>query len=208
MTDEEYVVHMTERERKRNGWGSFNKVRQGGSVVRLPSDNLTRKELKELSSDVTTFNLNAPITFTEFKKMPDDIKREYVTKIRDRFHVRTPEIAAMMGTSHRTLQLYLRDIGIADTRGGAHAKDLTEWNAWVKREWTKSETATPQAEIQQAIREEKHKVQEVLKETQPELTPIVYPESEPNQELNLNALTLLLKTLKGTGAKLTIEVTL
>ena len=208
MTDEEYIFRETERERKRNGWGSFNKVRQGGSVVRLPSDNYTRKEIQSMSSDVTTFNMNAPMVFDEFKNMPDDLKREYITKIRDRFHVKTPDIAEMMGTSHRKLQLYLKDLGIADTRGGAYAKDLTEWQAWIKREWTKSETATPQAEIQQAIREEKHKVQEVLKEAQPELTPIVYPESEPKQELNLNALTLLLKTLKGTGAKLTIEVTL
>ena len=205
MTDEEYVFRQTERERKRNGWGAYNKVRRGGSVVRLPSDNYTRKEIQMMSSDVKTFNLNEPITFNEFKKMPDDLKREYITKIRDRFHVKTPDIAAMMGTSHRYLQLYLRDLGIADPRGGRSMKDLTEWNAWISRETATHET---QAESQQAIREETKKVQEVLKETQPELTPIVYPESEPKQELNLNALTLLLKTLKGTGAKLTIEVTL
>lgn len=51
MTDEEYLFRQTEIERKRIGYGDRNKKRQGGRYVRLPSDNLSRKERNAMNHE-------------------------------------------------------------------------------------------------------------------------------------------------------------
>ena len=59
MTDEEYIFRQTERERKRDGRGAFNRVCGSKSKkCSLPSDHMTRKEIIAMSGEVQTYTLN------------------------------------------------------------------------------------------------------------------------------------------------------
>lgn len=38
-----------------------------------------------MNGEVKTYNLNAPMSWSMFRTLPDDIKRQYISGIRDRF---------------------------------------------------------------------------------------------------------------------------
>lgn len=172
MNDEEYLFNLTASERKRNGLGTFNEVRQGGRNVRLPSDKLSRKELAKMSEECKTYPMNAPVAWATFKTWPADIRREYFKTLDERYSPTAQMYAEMFGTSawcvydmRKTLKYPL---------GRTAKKEHGDWANFA--------STTQPAEIQPA---------EV--------------KAELNNAENIAA---LLRLLQGTGAKLTIEVTL
>ena len=84
-----------------------------GGAVKFPSDYLTKKELKAMNGELKTFNINKPMTWADFKEMPDDLKKGYIKMISHRFNAPNTYIAKMFGCAQRTLSLYLADIGLA-----------------------------------------------------------------------------------------------
>ena len=200
MNDAEYIFKQTASERKRNGYGDYHKKRQGGRQVRLPSDHLSKKELAALSSDVTKFNLNAPVCWAEFKNWPNDLKIEYLQKLEHRYFATTDIVAAMMGIGYKPLAQLKRDLGIPSKRGGKRPPlDVVGWAAFCG---TPVVTAPDPEQILPAspLNCEETQAEEMPKCEEPE------PEKIDNSTI-MN-LAILLDALKGSGAKLTIEVTL
>lgn len=75
----------------------------------LPSDNLTPGQLAKLSGPCVSLKMNEPITYEAFKPLPDNLKREYLIGLRDRYRVSQRSVAKMMGTSNWTIcTLYAR----------------------------------------------------------------------------------------------------
>jgi len=68
-----------------------------GGRVRLPSDNLSKKELQKMSGECKSYRLNEPMAWKEFRAMPDDIKVTYINLLRGKYGVPDAEIANMMG---------------------------------------------------------------------------------------------------------------
>ena len=91
---------------------------KGGSV-KFPSDYMSAKELKSMNSECKTYRMNEPMTWDEFKAMPDDLKISYVKGLREKFRVPACEIAMMMGVNPPTFNKYLRCLGIAEGRGSS-----------------------------------------------------------------------------------------
>lgn len=75
----------------------------------LPSDHLTPGQLARLSGPCVTIRMNEPIAWADFKPLPDNLKREYLAGLRDRYHVSQARVAKMMGASTGTIcMLYAR----------------------------------------------------------------------------------------------------
>ena len=70
-----------------------------GGKVRLPSDNLSKKELMKMSGECKSYRLNEPISWKEFMSMPDDIKVTYIKLIRNKFGCPDSKIGEMMGVN-------------------------------------------------------------------------------------------------------------
>ena len=95
--------------------------------VKFPSDFLTKKEIKAMSGEVVKYSsLKKPMTFDDFKTLPQDLKKEYITNIRDRFGAPDKYIAEMLGISSNYFSLYVRDFGLGagKTAGNGNRK----WN--------------------------------------------------------------------------------
>ena len=208
MNDAEYIFKQTASERKRNGYGDFHKKRQGGRQVRLPSDHLSKKELAKLSSEVTKINLNAPVCWAEFKNWPDDLKIEYLQKLETRYHATTEDIAFMMGIGYKPLAKLKRDLGIAGKRGGRRLPlDIVAWTAFLNPNVLVEKCPEPTEEPAEKLPEEKTPASAIL-ELQEEATK---KEEEKKAVLGMDSvmnIAILLDALKGSGAKLTIEVVL
>lgn len=62
----------------------------------LPDDFLTPAERKKLNGPVHTYNLGKAMTADEFRKMPPDLRRQYLIKLRDEYNVSSSAICKEM----------------------------------------------------------------------------------------------------------------
>lgn len=134
MTDEKYLYISDVADKKRTARGIHNKRTHAGKggKVKFPSDYMTSKELKQMSGEVITYNLNSPMTWAEFKILPEDLQRIYVSKLRERYHVSDSDIYRMLGTSVKNGQMYFskRSLTIG-TKAKIEDFRKDEWFKWV-----------------------------------------------------------------------------
>lgn len=148
MTDEEYIFRTECAEKKRTARGSFNRLSHAGKGgrVKMPSDYMTKKERDKMNGEVQSYNLNSPMKWKQFKQMPDDIKREYINSIVEKFDPQQMAIAEMLGVSSRTLNdLCRKHLEIQFRRGGTQCADRNAafW-AWVNGATEATQEAAPE----------------------------------------------------------------
>ena len=113
--------------RQRKNIGQQAKHKKNGSrskKCRLPSDHMTKKQLKGLSGEVMTYNLSKPMTWVEFKYMPEDLQKQYLEKLRNEYGARGTELAEMFGINKGSLSQYCkrRNWNIFEHSGGYRDK--------------------------------------------------------------------------------------
>ena len=225
MTDIEYVFNQTNRERKIAGRGDFHKKRGGGRYVRMPSDNMTRKEKSAMNGEVKTYAMGEPIGWREFKQMPRDIQQEYLDGITARFpHVSAVLIAEMLGTQQSTFSPYTYHRKLTVNNEGKVTRNTylksDEGKEWTR--WSKKADVDDDFEDIEGIytyvndadgnpvwtRVDRSYVGAAIPEEKPEEKPEVKPETSKKDSIDINNIAVLLKALAGSGAKLTIEISL
>lgn len=174
MTDEKYVL-LTDTREKKNVARSASKRRTHngkGGRVRLPSDHLTKKELKAMSGECESYKLNNPMTWKEFKKMPDDIKITYIKLLREKFGVSDRGLTEMFGCSVTPISLEMKRLGI--NAGKAIGKP--NWDREGFLMWCKgvplAQATLPEEETQEAVVEESVEVPEIPEEENKPCVPI------------------------------------
>lgn len=191
MKDAEYLFKQTERERKRTGRGDFCKVRQGGRTVRLPSDNLTAKQRKELNGKVMTYDISMPTVWAEFKNWPVNLKCEYIRRLEEKYNVSTREIAEMLCLHPHTLMMKRKEWGCAAGKGKKKV-NAVGWADFLNRGSGKLPPIHAEPEP------EPEKKADSAEPVSQSVKPV----------RDANNISVLLASLVGTGAKLTIEVVL
>lgn len=184
MDDARYIYYQDVKEKKRIARGSQHKVRGGGRKVKMPTDYLTRKEKSALNGELISYNLNSPMKWREFNKMPEDIQEEYITGLVRKYNANASWLGEMFGVGRAT---------------------VTRWGA--------THNITFRAMSGKQIRNIKPKWEAFLNahEWKPEDKPELKPEDKPEAITDIEAPTdiaKLISMLAGTGAKLTIEVIL
>lgn len=66
------------------------------SPVKLPSDYMSKKELEALNGECKTYKLGAPMDWSKFSEMPDDLKAMYIKNLRKKFNVPDQVLAVFM----------------------------------------------------------------------------------------------------------------
>lgn len=138
MRDEEYVFFTDCREKKSVAASAFKKRRHNGKGgrVKLPSDYLSKKELKAMNGEEKSYRLNEPMSWQEFRAMPDDIKVMYIKLLREKFKISSRQIAIMMGCDPANLGREFKKLGIAEgkyQRTKLPKRDMEAWYAWCNR---------------------------------------------------------------------------
>lgn len=193
MTDEEYIFRQTSAERKRNGRGDFNKKRKGGRFVRLPSDNLTKKEREKMNGECLQYNMNAPVKWSEFLTWPQDLQREYIEKLAESYNAKNEDIAKMLGVSVSQYRKLKNSLGIKGKAGQGKPLIQPDWDIFLGVD-------DPFEEVEfSPVNAEKVELPEKKEEKQ---EPVKLDDS------SIMNIAILLDALKGSGAKLTIEVVL
>ena len=144
-SDEEYAYRQDCKEKAITARSArYKRTHCGkGGAVKFPSDYMTAKEKRAMNGEVKTYNISKPMTWVEFKGLPDDLKKGYIKMLRHRFEVPDKYIAEMMGTTGRTLGLMLADLGCRLGKGhnsGKWPKEIFEaWCSGVEATETESE---------------------------------------------------------------------
>ena len=115
MPDEQYVMISDSIEKKKIAHSSHNrKTHCGkGGRVKFPSDYLSKKELKAMNGDVKSYSLNKPMTWEEFRSMPQDLQIMYIKKLRNEFGVPDSVLGKAMGVCKSSFSKAMRDLNIS-----------------------------------------------------------------------------------------------
>ena len=103
-----------------------------GGRVRFPSDNLSKKELQKMSGECKSYRLNDPMTWAEFKSMPDDLKVAYIKALRKKYNVPDKNVAEMFGINKDYIYRQFKALGLGRDVRTSHPKwDKEGFYAWV-----------------------------------------------------------------------------
>lgn len=124
LPDEQYVLMQDTRDKAITARSARRtRTHNGkGGAVKFPSDYLTAKEKRKLSGECKTYRMNDPMTWAEFMKMPDDLRKTYIKAIRAKYSAPDVAIADMMGVSHQTFRKFISRAGLGAGKVGRPRK--------------------------------------------------------------------------------------
>lgn len=133
MKDEKYVYFSDVSEKAITRRSARNKRTHcgKGGKVRMPSDYLSKKELQKMSGECTSYRLNEPMTWAEFKAMPDDIKITYIKLLKEKWKVPNRHIGKMLGVGEDCINNEMTRLGIGRGHGGRIYWDKDAFYKWV-----------------------------------------------------------------------------
>ena len=132
MKDETYLFISDCRDKKNTARSARNKRTHNGKGgrVKFPSDYMTKKELKAMNGEVRSYRLKEPMSWKEFKAMPDDIKVTYIKLLREKYNVSDTNIGKMLGVAQCSIQREVTRLGIAQGCSRKKTWDKEGWLAW------------------------------------------------------------------------------
>ena len=176
-------------------------MRGGGKTVKLPSDGLTLKEVREINGTPTVYKMDVPCRWEDFKDWPEDIQREYLEGLQKKYRAPLSEIARVMGVKENTFLSWKAEHGIKSAFKG-RSNPTPEWETFkAGATWLEPEAGTGMSQPEPESRPGRQEREPVL-----ELKPKALERLEP--EATLQRLLDILPALKASGAKIKIEVEL
>lgn len=146
----------------------------------LPSDYMTQAEWKRRNGKVSTYNMNQPMNWTEFRDMPVDLQQSYIESLQRRFGAPLAIISReLFGKSTGCLRLYCDRYGIKYTpmRGAGLSKgDRANWDAWLESGAVAEEPEIPDTVIDALLEDAVEPVEiphEIVEEVPDELAEAV-----------------------------------
>ena len=123
MSDEEWEYKQDCKDKKITARSARNKRTHNGKggAVKLPSDYLSKKELKAMNGPVESYRMNDPMSWEEFKKLPDDLKVTYIKALREKYKVPDAMLAECMGISGQVFGKWMRCYGLGTGKGSGAA---------------------------------------------------------------------------------------
>lgn len=151
MTDFDFDV----KEKKNIARSAKNRVgkRKGCS---LPSDHLTDAQKRRLNGEITSVNMNEPISWERFKLLSTDLQQEYVQHLIDTYGIGNTVISENLfglGRSSLTMHLHTNGINVTGRKGPANALNIERF-----MKFCRGETEQPQEETatQETVEEAKN----------------------------------------------------
>lgn len=97
----------------------------------LPSDRLTNKQWKERCGPVMSYSLGTPMKWDEFKSLPIDLQKEYITNLRNKYSLTASALGYMFGVQATTVRKYAdsKNFGLVFPRGKGMNKAQND--AWL-----------------------------------------------------------------------------
>lgn len=107
----------------------------------LPQDHMSAAELKRRNGEMATYNISRPMKWDKFKEMPNDLKMDYVKKLRDFYNESDARIAEMLCVTPATVSTYFGEHGLRDgVVRKMSARQKASWERFLKMADSEEET--------------------------------------------------------------------
>lgn len=136
MSDEAYDYYEDVKENKFTARSARNRRGHTGSRGRMKTaaDYMSKKELRAMNSEVVTYRMGAPMNWSEFSTMPDDLKKMYIKNLRKKFNVPDEMLATAMGVDFQKFADYLKTIKLSPCSSNAvdwcNTDDCGRFQTW------------------------------------------------------------------------------
>lgn len=159
MKDETYSYFSDVKTRGQISRSARNRRTHNGKRgrVKFPSDYMTKKEINAMNGEVKSYRLNEPMSWTEFKAMPDDIQFGYIRLLKEKYSATNMAIEKMFGKGNGTLARHMKGIGYDVTSMKSGKFDREGWTAFVNRIPVKKEEPIEAKEEEPVVEEEAEK---------------------------------------------------
>ena len=109
MNDFDYDV----LQKKRTAAGARH-MKRGSRSKRcsLPSDNLTPAQLKRRNGPVSTYKLDAPMSWYDFRAMPEDLQKQYLTYLIETYKATLPMLGDLFHVHYTTVLEIRNRLGV------------------------------------------------------------------------------------------------
>lgn len=109
MTEFQYDIY-----RKKNIAHSAARRKCGSKSKKcnLSTDHMTEREWKERCGDVMSYSIGKPMTWSEFQRLPRDLKEEYLNNLIDKYSANARSIADMFGVNPNTIFRVVKSNGL------------------------------------------------------------------------------------------------
>ena len=140
MTDPEYLFYQETKSRKQMLSGARGRVNGSKSKkCTLPSDYLTRSQRKKLNGEVVSYNMNAPMTWEEFKKISKENQEAYLAALVNKYGVSYSHLGKMFGVSNTCVNHWVKVNNFTSVKvnpkGGRMTSDqMLEWSKFLHGE--------------------------------------------------------------------------
>lgn len=133
MTEIEMMLQDEIKKKKELARSAQRKPRR--TRYRMDSDKLTEAQRQTLNGPVVSYNLNAPMVWADFKKLPEASQRLYLSSLIDRYAARDTMLAEMFGVRNATVSAHRGKLGVKDFgRGGNPEPECRlRWNEFLHR---------------------------------------------------------------------------
>lgn len=133
MDDAKYEFISDSAEKKRIGNSARHRRTHNGKRggVKLPSDFLTKKERDAMSGECRSYRINEPMKWAEFKAMPEDIQRQYVQILRDRYGANNQNLSEMFRIARPAVSKHLKMLGMPSLKKGSRLHDKEGWEKFL-----------------------------------------------------------------------------
>lgn len=151
-SDEQYTMIQDCREKKSTAASAFKQRTHcgKGGGVKLPSDYMSRKEIKAMNGECVTYRMNDPIAWEEFKTWPEEHQKNYIVNLREKYKIPGTALAKAMGVEEYRLRQYVKCLGLnqgkeagATGRLWHESEDARYFWAWWNGEEIPEEEKTP-----------------------------------------------------------------
>lgn len=109
-----------------------NRLAQSGRLAGFKTHPISGKKKIE-PAEVATMNLNEPMDYAEFKKLPNTMKKKYLEHLFETYDCTTGAIAEMLGCSKCAMSETTRRLGIKKGKNRGIGKNDTAFRAWVEK---------------------------------------------------------------------------
>ena len=131
MTDFDYDVY----QKKSTARGAKYKVNGSKSKkCTLCTDYMTPSQIKKMNGEMVTFNMNEPVDWGTFCKLPAEVGKEYLLKLIDTYNVNYSRLADMFHINRNKISDVLGNepYNIHFGRGtNMSLRNRSEWNAFI-----------------------------------------------------------------------------
>lgn len=131
MTDEKFTLVETNRERANIARSARYTNRKGKGSVKSGVEYKSEKELQALNGEVKNYDLSKPMSYAEFRDMPEDLQAEYFRSLYEKHGGSDNGLRLFWGISSKMVAFYRHQFGVPPAKAHRDTHREALWKAFI-----------------------------------------------------------------------------